>query len=42
MKKHGDYYYYHHNTGLQNQNVYYRVKEKNTYQIDYSDPLKDS
>lgn len=42
MKRHGDHYYFHHNTGLQNQGVYYRVKQKNSYKIDYKDPIKDS
>lgn len=26
MKRQGDHYYFHYNTGLQNQGVYYRVK----------------
>jgi prolyl oligopeptidase len=42
MKRHGDHYYYHHNSGLQNQAVYYKVKEKNSYEIGYDDPTKDS
>ena len=42
MKKFGDYYYFKYNTGLQNQGAQYRVKEKNTWQVDYSDPLKDA
>lgn len=42
MKRHGDHYYYSYNSGLQNQAVYYKVKEKNSYEIDYDDPVKES
>lgn len=33
FSKQGDYYYFSHNTGLQNQFVYYRIKEKGSYKI---------
>lgn len=42
MKKQGDHYYYNYNSGLQNQAVYYRVKQKDTWRIDVNDPVKDS
>lgn len=42
MKRHGDYYYFNYNSGLQNQAVYYRVKQKNSFRIDYEDPTKGS
>ena len=40
MEKQGDHYFFSYNSGLQNQNVYYRVKRRNTYKIDY-DNLED-
>ena len=42
MKRHGDHYYYHYNSGLQNQAVYYKVSRKNSFEIDYDEPTKGS
>lgn len=39
LNKHGDHYYFNHNTGLQNQFVQYRLKEKNSYAINQESPL---
>lgn len=33
LSKEGDYYYFSHNTGLQNQFVYHRIKEKGSYKL---------
>ena len=38
VNKKGDHYYFQYNTGLQNQFVQYRVKEKNTFRLN-EDPL---
>ena len=32
-EKHGDYFYFGYNSGLQNQNVVYRMKNKNDYKV---------
>lgn len=40
LSKQGDYYYFSHNTGLQNQFVYHRIKEQNSYKINPDAPLE--
>jgi prolyl oligopeptidase len=38
-KKHGDYYYFSYNSGLQDQSLVYKMKEKNKRQLNIKDPL---
>jgi prolyl oligopeptidase len=38
-KKRGDHYYFFYNTGLQNQNIMYKITAPNTYKTDDADPL---
>lgn len=40
LNKQGDFYYFNHNTGLQNQFVQYRLKEPNNYTLNQENPLE--
>jgi prolyl oligopeptidase len=40
--RHGEYYYFGYNSGLQAQTATYRIKEKRQYRVDKDEPLKDA
>lgn len=42
LRKQGDHYYYKYNDGLQNQAIYYKVKDQNRWDINQDDPVADS
>jgi prolyl oligopeptidase len=41
-EKHGDHYYFLHSRGLQNQPIYYKIKEKGSSKADKEKPLETS
>ena len=40
--KRGEHYYFMHNSGLQNQHVQYKIKEKNTFRLSKENPLSEA
>ena len=40
--KHGEYYYFSYNSGLQAQTPIYRIKEKNSFELSKDDPLSSA
>ena len=39
INKHGDHYYFPYNSGLSNQNIIYKIKEKDSYKLNQADIL---